>query len=268
MLSQNDLEHLCCKTCTVVIQAAQFIEAQFGQVQHNAIEEKSLNNLVSYVDKTAESILIEGLQPLLPEAAFLVEEQTVAWHSSDYLWVVDPLDGTTNFLHNLPWFAVSVGLQYKGTDIMGIVYDVMNRQLYYAWLGGGAYLQGQRLHVSSTTTLQQSLLVTGFPYYDYSKSAPYLQLLNHLTQATRGIRRLGSAALDLVYVAKGTFEVFYEYSLQPWDVVGGAVIVREAGGMVSDFSGKPDYITPKEIVASNTLVHTEFIRLTQRFFVV
>jgi len=254
MKSSIQLEHLAEASGRVVSEAATFIRGAFGQVKAGAAEEKSRNSLVSRVDREAETILVQGLRGILPEAVFLTEEETVPTSTGRLRWIVDPLDGTTNFLYGLPFFAVSVGLEWDGRLVLGLVHDVMFDQSFVAWEGGGAWQDGQRIRVSDTPDLAGSLLATGFPYYDYTRSGPYLQVLDALMQQTRGIRRVGSAALDLAWTACGRFDAFYEYSLQPWDVAGGAVLVREAGGVVMDFEGGDDFLFGQTLVAGNPVV--------------
>ncbi len=249
-MNPPELKNLCEKANEVVRRTGNFIQQELGKVQEAAIETKSLNSLVSYVDKTAEKQLVKGLGELLPEATFLTEEETVEQSEGHYRWIIDPLDGTTNFLHQLPFFSISVALQAAGKTIIGIVLEVNRKECFYAWKGGGAFLNGKPIHTRSITSLSDSLIATGFPYYDYSRQEGFLRILSFFMQNTRGIRRFGSAALDLAYVACGRFDLFFEYSLNAWDVAAGAFLVQEAGGRVSDFSGKEDYLFGREIFAA------------------
>lgn len=261
-----NLEHLCQQTCQIVTATADFIRAELGKVQSNEIETKSLNSLVSYVDKQAEQQLVAALQTLLPISTFLTEEETIAQEKGDYLWIIDPLDGTTNFLHQIPTFAVSVALQYKGATVIGVVYEVNRQECFYAWKEGGAYLNGQSISVSKNVVMQNAIIATGFPYYDYEQMDAYLETLKYCMLNTRGIRRLGAAAVDLAYVACGKFDTFFEYSLSPWDVAAGAFLVQEAGGMVSDFKGETDYLYGKEIVAGSSGLFKEFAKEVRNNF--
>lgn len=248
---------ICLAACAVIRQVGTFINKQLGQVHSEAIETKSLNSLVSFVDKEAERQLVKGLSQILPEAVFLTEEETIEQASGTYQWIIDPLDGTTNFLHQLPFFSISVALRQKNELIVGIVLEVNREECFYAWKGGGAWLNGQAIGVRPNSNLSDALIATGFPYYDYQHTKAYLEILETLMKTTRGIRRLGSAALDLAYVACGRFDAFYEYSLHPWDVAGGILLVQEAGGIISDFRGGNDYLFGKEIIASSTNLHKE-----------
>jgi myo-inositol-1(or 4)-monophosphatase len=257
-MTQPLLKDICSQTAMLIRETGNFIAAELGKVDNEKIELKSLNSLVSYVDKTAEEMLVRGCAHIMPEAGFITEEETIAASAEkDWRWIIDPLDGTTNFLHQLPFFSISVALQKDGKTVVGLVYEVNRQELFSAYLGGGCQLNGKVVKVSKTAALSDSLLATGFPYYDFEKTAAYLQLLGNLMPKTRGIRRLGSAALDLAYTACGRFDAFFEYSLSPWDVAAGAILVQEAGGLVSDFKGGDDYIFGKEILATNFLLKTE-----------
>jgi myo-inositol-1(or 4)-monophosphatase len=254
-------QEICEKAIPVIRNVGQFIREELGSVKSRDIEVKALNSLVSYVDKNAEEQLVEGLSKILPEAVFLTEEQTVETKEGVYRWIIDPLDGTTNFLHQLPIFSVSVALQHNNNLVVGIVFEVNQNECFYAWKNGGAFLNGQKIRVSSTRTLGDALIATGFPYYDFDRMTNYIEVLKYLMQHTRGIRRLGSAAVDLAYVACGRFDTFYEYSLNAWDVAGGIVLVREAGGQVADFQGKANYLFGKELMASNRTLFEQMKKL-------
>jgi myo-inositol-1(or 4)-monophosphatase len=263
---QPELENICQKSCDVVRTVGSFLKQELGKVSAEAIEIKSLNSLVSYVDKTAEEQLVKGLGEIVPEATFLTEEKTVEQKEGVFQWIIDPLDGTTNFLHQLPFFSISVALQHHGKTVLGIVLEVNRDECFYAWKGAGAFLNNKKIKVSSTKTLGDSLIATGFPYYDYDHAQSFLKTLDFFMRNTRGIRRFGSAALDLVYVACGRFDAFYEYSLNAWDVAGGAFIVQEAGGVVSDFKGESNYLFGKEIIAVNPNIHDAFFKAINSSF--
>lgn len=235
-----------------------FIKAEQVKLSSIEIETKSLNSLVSYVDKEAEKRLIAGLSQWLPEAGFIAEEGTVDPIKSKYQWIVDPLDGTTNFLHGLPIFSVSIALTHLDQLVVGVVYEVGQDELFIASKGNGTTLNGQSIGVTQTQNLSDTLLATGFPYYDFNRIPDYLDLLSECFQSTRGVRRMGSAAVDLAYVAAGRFDGFFEYGLSPWDVAAGTLLVREAGGKVSDFSMGKNCVFGKEIWASNEKIHQSF----------
>jgi myo-inositol-1(or 4)-monophosphatase len=222
-------------------------------------EEKSFNNLVSYVDKTAEQKFIKGLERILPEAGFIAEESEDVYRKSEFNWIIDPLDGTTNFIFNLPIFCTSVALMKNDSIVLGVIYDPVHKECFYASKGGGAFLNGNSIKVSQTTALIRSLIATGFPYDDFDRSDEYIHFLGTLTKKTKGIRRLGSAAIDLAYVACGRFDCFYEYGLNAWDVAAGALLVEEAGGKVSDFKNGNNYIFGDDILVGNEIIHREML---------
>ncbi|MCO6487554.1 MAG: inositol monophosphatase [Phaeodactylibacter sp.] len=261
-----NLEKICSQTIPVIERSGRFIRQELGRVSSGDIEEKALNSLVSYVDKTAEEQLVEGLGELLPGSVFLTEEDTIENRSGDLQWIVDPLDGTTNFLFQLPVFSISVALQQEGQTVLGIVYEINRQECFYAWRGAGAFLNGQPIRVSRRAPLEQALLATGFPYHDYSRMREYFQVFEHFMRHSRGLRRFGSAAVDLAYVACGRFDGFFEYGLNAWDVAGGAFIIREAGGVVTDFKGGGDFLYGGEIIAANPAVGKEMLGVIQGVF--
>lgn len=224
-----------------------------------------MNDFVSYVDKGAEKLLVERLAAILPEAGFITEEGTSAKVGARYCWVIDPLDGTTNFLHGFYPYAVSIGLMDNNDVIAGVVHEVGKNETFTAWKDGGAWLNGKPAHVSNVTTLADSLIATGLPYSDFHRLGQYMESLTYLCRHSLGIRRLGSAATDLAYVACGRFEGFYEYGLHRWDIAAGILLVREAGGQVSDFSANENNLSGDEIVASSSNVFSEFLESVSRF---
>ncbi len=232
-MTESELSNLILRVLPIVDKAATFIKNNVGRVAEKDIEVKSSNSLVSYVDKQTEKLLVAELGSLLPAATFLTEEDTVENDRSDLVWIIDPLDGTTNFLQNIPFFSVSVALEYQGEMCLGVVQSVLQGETFYAWTGGGAYCNAKRINVSHPTNLGEVILATGFPYAH--RTAPYLNAFQEFLTKVQGARRLGSAALDLAYVAAGRFDAFYEFQLNIWDVAAGAIIVSEAGGEVVGF---------------------------------
>jgi myo-inositol-1(or 4)-monophosphatase len=228
---------------------------------------KGLHNFVTYVDKGAEKIIVDRLHEILPEAGFIAEENTNTTRGEQFNWVIDPLDGTTNFIHGLPPYAVSIGLLENGFPVLGVVYEVALDECFYAWKDSPAYLNGKEIRVSDRDKVQDALIATGFPYYDYHLMRPYIDCLEYFLKNSHGVRRLGSAATDLAYVACGRFEAFYEYGLNPWDVAGGAIILQQAGGRLSDFSGGDNYIFGKELVAANYPIFNEFLKTVKQFLI-
>ena len=231
-----------------------YIKNERGLVKSKEISDKSLNNLVSYVDKTAEKMLVKALKKLVPEAGFLTEEKTVAQKEKSLRWIIDPLDGTTNFLFGIPIYSVSVALAQDEDVLVGAVYISELDELFSATKNGGAFLNNQPISVSKTITLAASLATTGFPYYKFEYMDRYLAMLEKYMRSTRGVRRLGSAAVDLVYVACGRFDFYFEFELNPWDVAAGLLIVAEAGGKTSNFDGTGSAFSGKEVLASNGVI--------------
>jgi len=265
-MTEQKLEILTKGTVNEIETVAKFIKGEIKKVENINIETKSLNSLVSYVDKNAEIQLVEKLSELLPEATFLTEEETIENTESDLRWIIDPLDGTTNFLHQIPFFAISVALESKGEIVLGVVYEVNRDECFYAWKNGGAFLNDSRIHVSNRKDLSNSLIATGFPYYDYQGVEPYFKALEFFMKNTRGIRRLGAAALDLAYVACGRFDAYYEYSINAWDVAAGAILVKEAGGKLADFEGGDNYIYSQQIIAASPFVFDKTLEVVRTAF--
>lgn len=247
----------------LVKDAGEFIRKEATKFSVDSIEKKGFNDLVSYVDKQAEIMLVEGLANILPEAGFIAEEGTSDKVGERYNWVIDPVDGTTNFVHGLPVYSVSVALQENKKTIAGIVYEINRDECFHAIKGEEAYMNDEVIQVSRNVTLAESLLATGFPYYDFDKMEAYFAILKDLMQNSHGLRRLGSAAVDLAYVACGRFEGFFEYNLNAWDVAAGAFIVQQAGGKVSTFSGSSDFDFGREIIAGSPKVQEEMLSYIQ-----
>lgn len=259
------LKALCAEIESAARMAGEFIKNESVVFDINDTESKGLNNFVTYVDKGSEKMLIEKLAPLIPEAGFIAEEGTSAKKGLKYNWIIDPLDGTTNFLHGVHPFAVSIGLMENNEVIAGVVHEVGGDETFTAWKNGGAWLNGKKIHVSQTPRLSGSLAATGFPYNLFDRLDPYMNLLTYLVKNTHGIRRLGSASIDLAYVACGRFDLFFEYDLKPWDIAAGMLIVREAGGRFSDFSGNMANLSGDETIASNALIYNEILEIVSSF---
>ena len=249
-----NLEEITHATCEIARAAGHFMAEERKNFNDSMIESKGMHDLVSYVDKASEKFIIEKLMMLIPDSGFIAEEGTTDIHGERYNWVIDPLDGTTNFIQGVPVYAVSIGLLDNNELVLGVIYEVGRDECFYAWKNGGAYLNGEPIHVSKRSNIHDALLATGFPYSDFSRMDEYMEFLKWTMKNARGVRRLGSAATDLAYVACGRFDAFWEYDLKPWDVAAGAVIVSEAGGTVTDYKGGNDYLFGREIVATNGLL--------------
>jgi len=229
------------------------------------IEYKGEADLVTVADRKSEALIRERIRAQFPAHDVLGEEEGFRDTGSDYRWYVDPLDGTTNFAHGFPVFCVSMGLQHKDEMIAGVCFDPTRDELFAAELGRGAYLNERRIHVSKVERLAESLVATGFPSHKRHKN-PNIYFYHQITLHTHGVRRAGSAALDLCSVACGRFEGFWEFNLNPWDTAAGALIVQEAGGRVSDFHGGPFQLNSRETLASNGLVHDALVKEFQEIF--
>ncbi|MCB0430459.1 MAG: inositol monophosphatase [Flavobacteriales bacterium] len=240
-------------------EAGAYLKSMQLRVRDLEVETKSLNSFVTEADKTSEAMLIQRLEALVPEAGFIAEEGTKSDQGQRHRWIIDPLDGTTNFIHGLPSYCISLALADGDRLLAGVIYEPNLDECFHAHADGPAFLNGKPIRVSKAQTAKDSLLATGFPYHDYGKMQAYLDVLGHLMQNTHGLRRWGSAAIDLAYVACGRFDAFYEYGLQPWDVAAGALIVQQAGGKVSTFSGGNDFVFGQEILASNGHTHAELL---------
>lgn len=250
-----NIEKLLKPTIEIAKKAGAFIRKERQNFNPKRVENKGFNDLVSYVDKEAEKIIVSGLKEIFPEAGYITEEGTVDQTQTPWKWIVDPLDGTTNFVHGVPVFSVSIALAHEGRIMLGVVYEVNLNECFYAYRGGGAYCNETPIRVSSAITLSESLIATGFPYHEGGKIDRYLELLKFLLLNSHGLRRLGSAAVDLCYVASGRVEAYMEYNLQSYDVAAGTLILEEAGGTVTDFSGGDNFIFGGEIIASNGNIH-------------
>jgi myo-inositol-1(or 4)-monophosphatase len=260
------LESLTNNVTEIAKQAGDFIRQERKNFSPDKIEYKGLNDLVSYVDKNAEKIIVSNLERLLPEAGFITEEKTTAKTGERYNWIIDPLDGTTNFIHGVPTYSVSIALKEYDELVSGVVYEVNLDECFYACKDTPAYVNGSKISVTNTGQLKASLVATGFPYYDFKKQGAYMELFTELMRSCHGLRRLGSAAVDLVYTACGRFEAFYEYNLNAWDIAAGVVIVRQAGGEVVNFSGGSEVLNTRELLATNGKITKEMLEVIQKYF--
>ncbi len=259
-------QDICLEVCEIARATGKYIREQSELFNLNVVEQKGEHDYVSYVDKNAEQQIVDRLRSVLPEAGFITEEGTAGHQKQDFRWVIDPLDGTTNFIHRVPVFSVSIALIEKEEVVTGVVYEVNRDECFYAWKGGKAMLNGKIIRVSPLQDFNSSLLATGFPYADFGKLDEYLQVFRHFMKQTAGLRRLGSAAADLAYVACGRFEGFYEYGLHVWDVAAGVFIVQMAGGVVTGFNGKENYLFGAELIAGNPTAHHEMLKVISALF--
>ncbi len=240
-------------------QAGNVITRAFGRIEDIKVTTKGNNDFVTEIDQRAEATIIQVIRQAYPEHAILAEEGG-ATDGNDYCWIIDPLDGTTNFVHGFPQFAVSIALRHRDRIEQAVIYDPISQELFTATRGCGAYCNQRRMRVSSAKGLTGTLLGTGFPFRDYQYLDEYLACFKALLLKTSGIRRPGAAALDLAYVAAGRLDGFWEIGLKPWDMAAGVLLIREAGGLVSDFSGGEDYLERGQIVAGTPRVFQEILQ--------
>ena len=240
--------------------AGNLIHRSADKIDHLTITKKSHADFVSEVDRAAENVIIEMLLDAYPDHAILAEESG-SQGESEYLWIIDPLDGTTNFLHGFPQYAVSIALQHNGIITQAVVYDPTKNDLFTATRGRGTFLNDRRLRVTKRVQLADSLIGTGFPYTRFEHMDAYMAILKELMQKTSGLRRPGSAALDLAWMAAGRYDGFFETGLKPWDIAAGCLLITEAGGMVSDLSGNETYLDSGHICTGNPDIHPQLLKL-------
>ncbi len=259
-------ENICLQVTEIAKQTGQFIRNEAQNFNAEKIEYKGLNDMVSYVDKTAEERIINALAKIIPEAGFIGEENTNNKIGETYNWIIDPLDGTTNFIHGIPTYAVSIALKKDNELVIGVIYEIGRNECFYAWQHSKAYLNGKEIRVSDNANLEKSLVATGFPYYDFKRQAAYMALFNEVMQKCHGLRRIGAAAVDLAYTACGRFDAYFEYNLKPWDIAAGILIVKQAGGQVFDFDGGDNALHTCDIIATNGKVSTELQQIVNKHF--
>lgn len=250
----------------LVKETGAFILGESKAFDRSRIEQKSaFNNLVSYVDKESERRLVASLTKILPGSGFLAEEGTQEFGSNGYQWIIDPLDGTTNFTHGFPPFAISIGLSLNESIVLGVVYEVNADECFYSWKGTPVFCNDREVKVASTLELGQSLLATGFPYMYADKLDNHLAIIKQLLYTTHGVRRPGSAATDLAYVACGRLDGFFEYHLSPWDVAAGGFLVQQAGGKVTDFKGGQNWLHGGQLCSANA-IHPQLLHLINQYW--
>ena len=251
----------CARTAARAAREAGTLIAKFAGRPSSVTTKRSANDLVTEIDRASERLIHRRLHRAFPTFGFVGEEHGRRRQTAPSRWIVDPVDGTINFVHGMPFFGVSIGLEHQGSLVVGVIYDPLRRHLFVGTRGGGAWLNGKRLRASRNRTLGDSLLSTGFSSKFRRQPQPYLRWFQALEARSHAVRRLGSTALCLAYVAAGWLDGFYERDLWPWDIAAGLLLVEEAGGRVSDFKGKPVALTRGRVVASNGLIHDEMLRV-------
>ena len=244
-------------------QAGDYIVRKINKLPDLKVEVKARNDYVSEVDRNAESLIIDELQKAYPNHAFLAEESGAIDVESEFRWIIDPLDGTTNYLNGFPHYAVSIACEQQGRLQHGVIYDPFKQELFTASKGSGATLNNRRLRVGSRKSIQGALLATGFPFRQPERMDAFLDTFRTMVSTAGDVRRAGSAALDLAYVAAGRLDGYWEDGLQAWDLAAGALIVREAGGLVTDYRGDAGFLDNGEVVAANPRLITELLRVLE-----
>ncbi|HPE03860.1 MAG TPA: inositol monophosphatase family protein [Thauera sp.] len=243
--------------------AATVINRASTQLDLLTVQSKSSNDFVTEVDRAAEQAIIEVLRDAFPGHGILAEESGESGPESEFTWIIDPLDGTTNFIHGMPQYAVSIAQTKNGVLEHAVVYDPNTNEMFTASRGAGAFLNDRRIRVSRRTRLNESLIGTGFPFRQFDHVDAYLAMFKELTQKTAGIRRPGAASLDLAYVAAGRFDGFWEMGLSPWDMAAGVLLIQEAGGLVSDLSGEANYLATGNLVAGSPKIFGQLLPIIQ-----
>jgi myo-inositol-1(or 4)-monophosphatase len=263
-----DTEKLIKIICNVAEEAGFFIRNEAAEFTPDKVRNKDYHDLVSYVDTEAEKMIIAGLSDTIAGASFYTEEETSARESAEFTWYIDPLDGTTNFVHGVAPYSVSIALNHNDITIAGVVYDITTHEMFHAVKGGGAWLNGKRIKVTETPSVDGAIFATGFPVRKFHRLPEYMNCLEYFIRKSHGVRRMGSASVDMAHVACGKYDGFFEYGLSPWDVMAGTLIVREAGGRVNNFSGMESPVTGEEIIATNPIISDEVINIVKGFMIV
>lgn len=258
-------KEICTQVQEIAKETGNFIRNEQKKINENSIEIKSVASLVTYVDKTAEQKIVEALQKIIPGSGFVAEEGTAKSNHEKYTWFVDPLDGTTNYIHGLAPHSVSIALAENNELVLGVVYEIGADELFYAWKNSPAFLNGKEIRAAKRSKSEDTLIATGFPYYNFERVDDYIKAMKHLMQTTRGIRRFGSAAVDLAYIAAGRFDAFWEHALHAWDVAAGVFILQQAGGKTSDFNGGNNWLFGGELVSASAAYFDEFFGIINQY---
>jgi myo-inositol-1(or 4)-monophosphatase len=248
------------------LRAASLIQHYAGRIRVEDVRDKGSHDLVTDIDERAQQLIVEVLDDHCPGFDVLAEESGAhvgAEHADGYRWIIDPIDGTTNFTRGIPPYAVSIALQHEAEIVVGVVLDVSRGELFTAVRGGGLFVNGAAARVSRTSTLEESVVTTGFPFRSLDYVDEYLAVMRGFMERSHGVRRPGSAAVDLAYVAAGRFDAFFELDLMPWDMAAGMLLVEEAGGTVSDFAGKPFPLFRRQTIASNGMLHEAMLAVCE-----
>jgi myo-inositol-1(or 4)-monophosphatase len=259
-----DYSKICGKVREIASEAGMFIRRERTKLTYQDVETKSTASFVTYVDKKSELMIVDALRRLIPGSGFVTEEGTAGNSGEELVWFIDPLDGTTNYIHGLCPFSVSIGLAEAGKMVLGVVYELGQDEMFHAYRDSRACMNGNEIRVAVSDRSKDALIGTGFPYYAFDRIDRYLAVLHELMQCTQGLRRMGSAAADLSYVAAGRFDGFFEHALHAWDVAAGAFILQQAGGKVTDFNGGENWLYGGEIIAASDAYFPEFYSIVHK----
>jgi myo-inositol-1(or 4)-monophosphatase len=251
---------------SIVYQAGEILRKNIGKITADDVEDKRPFDYVTEIDKASEQLIINSIKEHFPNHEILAEESGKNQNTNSYRWIIDPLDGTTNFIHGYPHSSISIALQKEDKMILGVIYDPYRDELYYAEKNKGAYCNQKRIHVSRQVNINNCLIATGFPFKSRHLLDRFWKVLSAIFMDVSGVRRTGSAALDLAYVACGRFDGFWELKLSPWDIAAGAIIIEEAGGKITDFEGKNNYTWTGDVIASNGIIHDFMMSKVQKVF--
>jgi len=246
--------------------ASKILTENFGKINSDDIREKKRNDFLTFVDEQAEHTIIEILRASFPDHSILAEESGWKKQNSEYEWFIDPLDGTKNYISGIPIFSISIALRHQDQMLLGVILDPLRNELFHAEKGGGAFLNGKKIQISRRQNLEECLLATGFPFKQKEFLPRYLNCFQEIFQLSSGMRRMGSAAIDLAYVAAGRFDGFWELGLSPWDMAAGSLLIEEAGGNTTDFWGNNSYLTNGYVTATNGHIHQAMLQIIKRHF--
>lgn len=246
--------------------AGNLILDNLGKLSKEDISHKKRSDFVTLVDKESENLIINTIKAYFPEHSFLAEESYKDIKNNKYRWIIDPLDGTTNYIHQFPVFSVSIALEYRGEIILGVVHDPLKKEIFTAMKDRGAFLNNRSIKISSVKSLKDGLITTGFPFRSKKFIDIYLKLFKEIFNRASDLRRAGSAAIDLAYVACGRCDGFFELGLSPWDIAAGEILIKEAGGIITDFGGGGDYLRTGNVVAGNPFIHKNLLKNVRNIF--
>ncbi|MFZ2196086.1 MAG: inositol monophosphatase family protein [Thermodesulfovibrionales bacterium] len=265
-MNANLLKEFLKTAITAARLSGDIILKNLGQLSTADIQTKQAFDFVTRVDKWSEAVIMQTIREKFPHHLFLSEETIKQEGNGGYRWIIDPLDGTTNYIHSYPIFSVSIALEYQNEIILGVVFDPLRDELFHAVKGGGSFLNNSSISVSDIALAEKSLIATGFPFRKKEMIDRYLDAFRKIFEQVSDIRRAGSAAMDLAYIAAGRVEGFFELNLSPWDIAAGSLLIGEAGGIITDFAGGEHYLVTGNIVAGNTNIHSEILEIIRQVF--